>query len=162
MSIFIFIPIFLFISIFIWSLEMEVFPCYGTLSGEIGHICIFMLTWVVIQLVVGTMQKYMMTSSNGNIFRVTGPLCGEFTGYRWITHKVLWRGACCLILLSTDSNADSGTAAPPWPYPYVNISVCTWQCLDATSVLMLCCFSFNVFVFPAPFSRGCVSPSYLG
>ena len=25
-----------------------------------------------------------MTSSNGNIFRVTGPLCGEFTGDRWI------------------------------------------------------------------------------
>ena len=25
----------------------------------------------------------MMTSSNGNIFRVTGPLCGEFTGDRW-------------------------------------------------------------------------------
>ena len=24
--------------------------------------------------------KSMMTSSNGNIFRVTGPLCGEFTG----------------------------------------------------------------------------------
>ena len=27
---------------------------------------------------------FMMTSSNGNIFRVTGPLCGEFTGHRWI------------------------------------------------------------------------------
>ena len=26
----------------------------------------------------------MMTSSNGNIFRVTGPLCVEFTGDRWI------------------------------------------------------------------------------
>ena len=26
----------------------------------------------------------MMTSSNGNIFRVTGPLCGEFTGHLWI------------------------------------------------------------------------------
>ena len=25
-----------------------------------------------------------MTSSNGNIFRVTGRLCGEFTGHRWI------------------------------------------------------------------------------
>ena len=25
-----------------------------------------------------------MTSSNGNIFRVTGPLCEEFTGHRWI------------------------------------------------------------------------------
>ena len=27
---------------------------------------------------------FMMTSSNGNIFHVTGPLCGEFTGHRWI------------------------------------------------------------------------------
>ena len=27
---------------------------------------------------------FMMTSSNGNIFRVTGPLCGEFIGHRWI------------------------------------------------------------------------------
>ena len=26
----------------------------------------------------------MMTSSYGNIFHVTGPLCGEFTGLRWI------------------------------------------------------------------------------
>ena len=26
----------------------------------------------------------MMTSSNENIFRVTGPLCGEFTGHRWV------------------------------------------------------------------------------
>ena len=28
----------------------------------------------------------MMTSLNGNIFRVTGHLCGEFTGCRWIPH----------------------------------------------------------------------------
>ena len=27
---------------------------------------------------------HMMASSNGNIFRVTGNLCGEFTGPRWI------------------------------------------------------------------------------
>ena len=27
---------------------------------------------------------YMMTSSDGNIFRVTGPLRGEITGHRWI------------------------------------------------------------------------------
>ena len=25
-----------------------------------------------------------MTSSNGNIFRITGPLFGESTGHRWI------------------------------------------------------------------------------
>ena len=29
----------------------------------------------------------MMTSSNGNIFRVTGLLSGEFTGHRWIPCK---------------------------------------------------------------------------
>ena len=28
---------------------------------------------------------YMMTSSNGNIFRASGHLCGEFTGDRWIS-----------------------------------------------------------------------------
>ena len=26
------------------------------------------------------LQHFIMTSSNENIFRVTGPLCGEFTG----------------------------------------------------------------------------------
>ena len=30
----------------------------------------------------------MMTSSNGNIFRDTGHLCGEFTGHRWIPHTL--------------------------------------------------------------------------
>ena len=41
-------------------------------------------------------SPYMITSSNGNIFRVTGPLCGEFTGHRWIprtraSDAELWR-----------------------------------------------------------------------
>ena len=31
-----------------------------------------------------TVGVVMMTSWNGNIFRVTGHLCGEFTGPRWI------------------------------------------------------------------------------
>ena len=29
---------------------------------------------------IGPWEFFMMPSSNGNIFRVTGPLCGEFTG----------------------------------------------------------------------------------
>ena len=32
-------------------------------------------------------NTFMMTSSNGNIFRVTGPLCREFGGHRWIPSK---------------------------------------------------------------------------
>ena len=31
-----------------------------------------------------TSQYHMMTLSNGNIFRVTDHLCGEFTGHQWI------------------------------------------------------------------------------
>ena len=35
---------------------------------------------------IGTVDSFicMMTSSNGNIFGITGILCGEFTGHRWI------------------------------------------------------------------------------
>ena len=45
---------------------------------------------------VHSILQHMMTSSNGNIFRVTGPLCGEFTGHRWIpltkaSDAELWR-----------------------------------------------------------------------
>ena len=48
----------------------------------------------------------MMTSSNGNIFRVTGPLIGEFTGLRWIPHtKGQWRGALMFSLIYAWTNA---------------------------------------------------------
>ena len=44
--------------------------------------------------------SYMMTSSNGNIFRVTGPLCGEFTGPgEFPIHKGQWRGALIFSLI---------------------------------------------------------------
>ena len=41
----------------------------------------------------------MMTSSNGNIFRVTGPLCGEFTVPVNSPHKGKWRGALMFSLI---------------------------------------------------------------
>ena len=40
-----------------------------------------------------------MTSSNGNIFRVTGPLCGEFTVPLNSPHKGQWRGALMFSLI---------------------------------------------------------------
>ena len=39
-----------------------------------------------------------MTSSNGNIFRVTGPLCGEFPG-EFPAHKGQWRGPLMFSLI---------------------------------------------------------------
>ena len=44
-------------------------------GSSLGNGWIITFTWLC-----------MMTSSNGNIFRVTGHLCGEFIGPRWIPH----------------------------------------------------------------------------
>ena len=44
-----------------------------------SNIRLFGLSWCQWQ-----QEKITMTSSNGNIFRVTGPLWGESTGHRWI------------------------------------------------------------------------------
>ena len=45
-------------------------------------------------------KSIMMTSSNGNIFGVSGPLCGEFTGDRWIPHtKASDAGLWCFLYL---------------------------------------------------------------
>ena len=51
----------------------------------------------------------MMTSSNGNIFRVTGALCGEFTGHRWIPHTKASAAELWCFLLSA-----------PWINRWVN------------------------------------------
>ena len=52
----------------------------------IKHSMLFQSTWRVLMVWQLTQKNFMMTSSNGNIFRVTGHLCGEFTGPRWIPH----------------------------------------------------------------------------
>ena len=48
--------------------------------------------------------QFMMTSSNGNIFRVTGLLCGEFTGPVISPHKDQWRVALMFSLIWTSTN----------------------------------------------------------
>ena len=50
---------------------------YGLIPSVLLHILIWdVCPWRFFH----HLQITMMTSSNGNIFRVTGPLCGEFTG----------------------------------------------------------------------------------
>ena len=48
------------------------------------------VSWLACHILPGplllTELGYKMTSSNGNIFRLTGPLWGEFTRHRWIPH----------------------------------------------------------------------------
>ena len=66
-------------------------------SNHRRHYCIrrFTCKWMIIAYMMRNYQTWYyisffdwplinMTSSNGNIFRVTGPLWGESTGHRWI------------------------------------------------------------------------------
>ena len=55
----------------------------------------------------------MMTSSNGNIFRVTGLLCGEFTGHGWIPRtKASGAELWCFLWSAPETNswANNGDA----------------------------------------------------
>ena len=55
-----------------------------------------MVSWLLYYI----LSHSMMTSSNGNIFRVTGPLGGEFAGRQWIPpHKGQWCGALIFSLI---------------------------------------------------------------
>ena len=56
----------------------------------------FSMSW---RLHLTSRNKSMMTTSNRNIFRVTGPLCGEFTGPVNSPHKGQWRGALMFSLI---------------------------------------------------------------
>ena len=65
------------------------------------------LKWWHFRLNEGSNNKhfFMMTSSNGNIFRITGPLSGEFTDHRWIPlTKPIWHGALVSSLICARTN----------------------------------------------------------
>ena len=106
---------------------------------------------------------HMMTSSNGNPFRVTGPLCGEFTGHRWIPRT--WRGALMFTLMYAwrngwANNRDAGdlrrhrahydvTVMTRWHHDNETLSaslaICEWNLLaavgfhDKVSETKICC-----------------------
>ena len=72
--------------------------------------------------VAGLDDHRMMTSSNGNIFRVTGHLCGDFTGPRWIPRTKasdagLWFDLCLNQRLSKQS----------WGWWFETLSLPLWR-----------------------------------
>ena len=62
------------------------YPSPSSLLLHVNYVCFEVLgqSNVLHMNVYKCVGELMMTSSHGNIFRVTGPLCGEFTGQRWI------------------------------------------------------------------------------
>ena len=86
----------------------------------------------------------MMTSSNGNIFLVTGPLCWEFTGHRWIPQTKasgaeLWR-----FLWVAPEPTDELTMETPLIWDAIALimtSLNTWQCNYVVGCMFLGMYS---------------------
>ena len=81
-----------------------------------------------------------MTSSNGNIFRVTGHLCGEFTGPRWIprtkaSDAKLW----CFFYLRLNQRLSKQS----WGWRFETLTRSLWHHCNDTKLLVvskcMCC-----------------------
>ena len=69
-------------------------------------------------------SRDMMTSSNGNIFRVTGPLCGEFTGPGdFPTQRPVTRS----FEVSFDLRMNKRLGKQPWGWWFKTISWLLWR-----------------------------------
>ena len=69
----------------LWWLPSSLAATFVFLSPslETTEVSVNVRWWVLSAMHRTPVLSHMMTSSNGNIFRVTDHLCGEFTGHRW-------------------------------------------------------------------------------
>ena len=74
-----------------------------------------------------------MTSSNGNIFRVTGPLCGEFTGARWIPRTKASDAELCVFF---DLRLNKRLSKQSWGWWFETQSGSLWRhCKECSFML---------------------------
>ena len=72
--------------------------------------------------------QLMMTSLIGNIFRVTGPLCGEFTGHRWIPHTKASDAELWIFLWSAREQTVVQAIATPVIWDAITLVMTSLQC----------------------------------
>ena len=95
----------------------------------------------------------MMTSSNGNIFRVTGPLYGELTGPGEFPHKSQWRGVLmfsliCVWINGWVNNREAGDLRRHRGHYDVNVMrfVGHYLVVDFTHICEACFFSTETII----------------
>ena len=91
----------------------------------------------------------MMTSSNGNVFRVNSPLRGKFIGHRWIPlHKGPCRGALMFSLICAwpngwVNNREAGDLKCHRPHYNAIVMIWLWSCYSISKEIctrvLLCC-----------------------
>ena len=75
---------------------------------------------------------HMMTSSNGNIFRVTGPLCGEFTGPgEFPTQRPVTRSFDVFF----DLRLNKRLSKQPWGWWFETLSWSLWRQCNELALL---------------------------
>ena len=65
------------------GVKLRLFMLYCYIQHAIETSCLHSLNGHYPYHPLPALGYIVMTSSNGNIFRVTGALCGEYTGHRW-------------------------------------------------------------------------------
>ena len=97
----------------------------------------------------------MMTSSNGNIFRVTGPLCGEFTGPgEFPTQRPVTRSFDVFF----DLRLNIRLSKQPRGWWFETLSWSLWRHRNGSLfVVIFCGFLFAHLPIPSPMSPGVTS-----
>ena len=98
----------------------------------------------------------MMTSSNGNIFRVTGPLCGEFTGAgEFPTQRPVTRSFDVFF----DLRLNKRLSKQPWGWWFETPSRSLWRHCNASIIIHITdSFTFTTFMNCLCWLRAHVSP----
>ena len=103
-----------------------------------------------------------MTSSNGNIFRVTGPLCGDSPVPVNSPHKGQWRGALmdyliCVWINGWVNNREAGDLRRYRAhYDVIVMWKCIWKCHRQTSVMLFVHWSeIDEYWFPEMSAKHC-------
>ena len=98
---------------------------YGSVKTKTALIQYWISTWYA-------NWHTMMTSSNGNIFRITAPLCGESP------HKDQWRGAVMLSLICAwinrwVNNNEAGDLRRHRAHYDITVMILWYACWDSTA-----------------------------
>ena len=92
----------------------------------------------------------MMTSSNGNIFRVTGPLCGEFTGPgESPTQRTVTRSFDVFF----DLRLNKRSSKQPWGWWFETLSWSLWRHCNVNASCIAAFILLPVFTLGNPFAH---------
>ena len=112
-----------------------------------------LLAVLVITVHLTKILSLMMTSSNGNLFRVTGHLCGEFTGHWWIPHTKASDAELWCFDVFFDRRLNEWLSKQSWGWWFEMPSCPFWRPSNATGVCKSIIFHWLCFEINSSIDR---------